>query len=113
MSGSVQFTMGRLRTRMLNVARSFPDYNFRHYFIHHVKDQFAAMEKWSVEEQRRFLRESGAKKLREMRRMALVNRLYASKPVFLDMRLPARQTASTAVGTAGSRTTGGGEPTSK
>ncbi|EAN78578.1 iron-sulfur cluster assembly protein, putative [Trypanosoma equiperdum] len=86
MTNTVKHSMARLRAKMLGAAKMFPDYNFRHYFVQHVKDQFVAMEKWGVEEQRRFLRQEGAKKLSEMRRMALVNRMYSSQPVFLDER---------------------------
>ncbi|KAH9578285.1 Complex 1 LYR protein [Trypanosoma melophagium] len=86
MSTSVQHAMARLRTKMLFAAKLFPDYNFRSYFVRHVRDQFAAMERWSVEEQQQFLRKEGNKKLNEMRRMAITNRMYASQPVFLDKR---------------------------
>ncbi|EAN85757.1 putative iron-sulfur cluster assembly protein [Trypanosoma cruzi] len=86
MSAATQHSMARLRTKMLCAARAFPDYNFRAYFVRLVKEQFSAMERWSVEEQQRFLAQEGANKLREMRRMALVNRLFATHPVFLEKR---------------------------
>ncbi|ORC90597.1 uncharacterized protein TM35_000083950 [Trypanosoma theileri] len=86
MSTPVQQSMARLRTKMLFAAKLFPDYNFRSYFVRHVREQFAAMERWSVEEQQQFLRKEGSKQLNEMRRMAITNRMYASQPVFLDKR---------------------------
>ncbi|RNF03203.1 putative iron-sulfur cluster assembly protein [Trypanosoma rangeli] len=86
MSTATQQSMARLRTKMIRAAKTFPDYNFRNYFVRHVKDQFAEMERWTVEEQRRFLAQEGAEKLYEMRRMALVNRLFATTPVFLEKR---------------------------
>ncbi|KEG09679.1 hypothetical protein DQ04_04821030 [Trypanosoma grayi] len=94
MSTSVQHSMGRLRTKMLRAAKTFPDYNFRSYFLQHVRDQFTAMERWSVDEQRRFLQQEGRNKLNEMRRMALVNRLYATRPVVLDKRAVPHKTGS-------------------
>ncbi|RNF19188.1 putative iron-sulfur cluster assembly protein [Trypanosoma conorhini] len=86
MSAATQHSMARLRTKMLRAAKTFPDYNFRNYFVRHVKDQFAEMERWTVEEQRRFLAQEGANKLCEMRRMALVNRMFSTSPVFLEKR---------------------------
>nr|CCC94241.1 conserved hypothetical protein [Trypanosoma congolense IL3000] len=95
MADRIAHSMTQLRAKMLSAARKFPDYNFRHYFVRHVKDEFKGMKEWSVEEKQRFLREQGTKKLNEMRRMALVNRMYTSNLVFLDEKEIRKGSAAT------------------
>lgn len=74
----------RLRGQMLRTARGFRDYNFRHYFVQHVKDDFAAAAKLSPEEQKKFVAAEGREKLRQMQRMVVVNQMYANRPVYID-----------------------------
>ncbi|CAJ06332.1 conserved hypothetical protein [Leishmania major strain Friedlin] len=81
---TVQESVDRLRGQMIRTARRFRDYNFRQYFVQHVKDDFAALAKLSEEEQRKFLATEGRDKLRQLQRMALVNQMYAKRPLYFD-----------------------------
>ncbi|GET91888.1 hypothetical protein, conserved [Leishmania tarentolae] len=93
---TVQMSLDRLRGQMIRTACSFRDYNFRQYFVQHVKDDFAALAKLPEEEQKKFLATEGRDKLRQLQRMALVNRMYAKRPVYFDTtaRKPHRRQGS-------------------
>lgn len=82
----VQQAIAKLRDKTLRTARGFYDYNFRAYFVQHVKDDFAAVNKLPAEAQKAFLEKEGPTKLREMQRMVLLNRMYSHQPVFLDKK---------------------------
>ncbi|KAG5469758.1 hypothetical protein CUR178_01897 [Leishmania enriettii] len=81
---TVQRAVDRLRGQMIRTAHGFRDYNFRQYFVQHVKDDFAAIEKLSDEEKKKFLATEGRDKLRQLQRMTVVNQMYAKRPVYLD-----------------------------
>lgn len=74
----------RLRVQMIRTARGFRDYNFRQYFVQHVKDDFTALAKLPEEEQKKFLATEGRDKLRQLQRMVVVNQMYAKRPVYFD-----------------------------
>ncbi|KAG5495096.1 hypothetical protein JKF63_02149 [Porcisia hertigi] len=74
----------RLRRQMLRTARGFRDYNFRQYFVQHVKDDFAAVAKLPEEEQKKFLATEGRDRLRQLQRMTLVNQMYVKRPLYFD-----------------------------
>lgn len=69
---------------MIRTANVFPDYNFRHYFVNHIKDDFGMIKKMVPQEQEKFVKTEGRRQLREMQRMAIVNKLYAKHPVIVD-----------------------------
>ncbi|EPY27798.1 hypothetical protein STCU_05540 [Strigomonas culicis] len=81
-----QASLAKLRSKLIRTARGFRDYNFRSYFVRHVKDDFEAVTKLSADEQKKFLEKEGPAQLRQMQRMVLVNRLYSSQPVYLDKK---------------------------
>ncbi|KAG5469412.1 hypothetical protein LSCM1_02630 [Leishmania martiniquensis] len=81
---TIQRSVDRLRGQMIRMAHGFRDYNFRQYFVQHVKDDFAAIKRLSEEEQKKFLAAEGRNKLRQLQRMTLVNRMYAKRPVYFD-----------------------------
>lgn len=83
-SQAIQKSVQRLRGQMIRTARGFRDYNFRQYFVQHVKDDFEAVAKLPVEEQKKFLAKEGRDKLRQMQRMVVVNQMYAKRPVYFD-----------------------------
>lgn len=83
-SQAIQKSVQRLRGQMIRTARGFRDYNFRQYFVQHVKDDFDALAKLPLEEQKKFLAQEGRDKLRQMQRMVVVNQMYAKRPVYLD-----------------------------
>ncbi|KPI85448.1 putative iron-sulfur cluster assembly protein [Leptomonas seymouri] len=83
-SQAIQKSLQRLRGRMIRTARGFRDYNFRQYFVQHIKDDFDAVAKLSSEEQKKYLAAEGREKLRQMQRMVVVNQMYAKCPVYFD-----------------------------
>jgi hypothetical protein len=83
-SQAIQKAVQRLRGQMVRTARGFRDYNFRQYFVQHVKDDFDAVSKLPLEEQKQFLVKEGRNKLRQMQRMVVVNQMYAKRPVYFD-----------------------------
>lgn len=85
----------RLRSRMIRTARGFHDYNFRQYFIQHIKDDFSALSRLPAEEQKKFLHGEGLNKLKQMQRMVVVNQMYSRQPVFFDRYIPPCQTGAT------------------
>ncbi|KAK7196915.1 iron-sulfur cluster assembly protein [Novymonas esmeraldas] len=80
----VHKSVERLRGQMIRTARGFRDYNFRHYFVQHVKDDFAAIALLPVEAQKKFAAAEGREKLRQLQRMVVVNQMYANRPVYID-----------------------------
>lgn len=66
-------------SKMIKASKIFKDYNFRTYFSNHVKDDLQKLQKLPESQQRTFLQTEGRERLRAMRRMALVNRLFASQ----------------------------------
>lgn len=83
-SQAIQKSVQRLRGQMIRTARGFRDYNFRQYFVQHVKDDFDAVTKLPLEEQKKFLAQEGREKLRQMQRMVVVNQMYAKRPIYFD-----------------------------
>ncbi|KPA76594.1 putative mitochondrial iron-sulfur cluster assembly protein [Leptomonas pyrrhocoris] len=83
-SQAIQKSVQRLRGQMIRTARGFRDYNFRQYFVQHIKDDFDAVAKLSPEEKKKFLVTEGHEKLRQMQRMVVVNQMYAKRPVYFD-----------------------------
>ncbi|CAD2217708.1 hypothetical protein AGDE_09557 [Angomonas deanei] len=82
---ATQAALAKVRSRMIKTARGFHDYNFRTYFVNHIKDDFTALAAKSTEEQKAFLAKDARKQLKEMQRMVLVSRLYAdNRKVFVD-----------------------------
>ncbi|CAM40693.1 conserved hypothetical protein [Leishmania braziliensis MHOM/BR/75/M2904] len=77
-------SVDRLRGQMMRTAHGFRDYNFRQYFVQHVKDDFDAVAKLPEEEQRKFLATEGRDRLRQLQRMVVVNQMYAKRPVYFD-----------------------------
>lgn len=78
-----------VRIQTLKAAKSFSDYNFRSYFVRHTKDRFNTFDvsKATPAELSAFYSES-RDALKQMRRMALMNTMYAQQKVLLDPRAP-------------------------
>lgn len=70
---------------MVRTSKCFSDYNFRHYFLSSVKEELATLQKLSSEQQVQFVKSEGMSRLREMKRMVIVNRLFAKNPTILDV----------------------------
>lgn len=83
---AVQTAVAKLGNRLVRTARGFHDYNFRHYFVQHAKDNITAVQKLPIEEQKAFLKNEGVERLRQMQRMVVVNRMYGKQPVYMDRR---------------------------
>ena len=71
-----------LRRKLIFTARCFPDYNFRSYFVRHIKEDFAT----SSEEVQKKLIDAGPQRLAQLRRMVIVNKMYSTQPVIVDSR---------------------------
>jgi hypothetical protein len=78
-----------LRLKTIRAARGFSDHNFRTYFIRHTQERFRAFDaaKASPEELMKFQMDAELK-LHQMRRMGLVNTMYAQQMVVSDPRAP-------------------------
>ena len=91
-----------LERRTLRAAQRFSDYNFRSYFVAHTKDTFAAARSKlqaaapgtadaaaaaaAAKVERKLVLRQLVKDLRRMRRMSLINRMYAKQKVVVDPR---------------------------
>ena len=87
-------SVAALRTRTLKAARGFSDYNFRSYFVQHTKDRFSSFKasNATAAELEIFKKES-EERLAQMKRMALLNTMYADQKVILDSRVATQQQA--------------------
>lgn len=79
-------SLGRWKSQMIRAAKRFPDYNFRTYFTNHIKDDLIELQKLPLPDQRKYVQTEGKKRLLEMNRMAAINMLYSSQPVFFDRK---------------------------
>lgn len=72
------------RTQALASAEAFADYNFRHYFVKHTNDLYDRVATKPQPEIDAFLSTEAPAHLAQMKRMVLVNTLYAETPTILD-----------------------------
>ena len=91
-----------LERRTVRAAQRFSDYNFRSYFVEHTKESFAAVRAKlqaaaanvatspqaasAAKAERRLVLRNLLKDLRRMRRMSLINKMYAKQKVVVDPR---------------------------
>jgi hypothetical protein len=87
-----------LERRTVRAASRFGDYNFRQYFVQHTRDSFAdtraklvasaapGADPEAAKTARRETLRALRKGLRKMKRMSLINRLYAKQRVVVDKR---------------------------
>lgn len=78
------FRLATLRTKTLNRAAQFHDYNFRMYFMQKTVDTFNQMAKQPEDKIAEFCNGEGKQNYLQMTRMAGLNAAYAKTPVFLD-----------------------------
>ena len=78
----------KLCASLATTAMQFSDYNFRTYFVDHVRDDFleASQKKLSGPDLKAFM-ERREEDLRKMKRMVEINCMFARHPVIVDERI--------------------------
>eukprot|EP00796_Vickermania_ingenoplastis_P006217 gene6217-4475_t len=71
-------------SKMTRTAKVFPDYNFRSYFVNHVKEDFSNLQKMTPDQQDLFVKGEGQRKLGQMQRMVIMSKMYSTQSNFLD-----------------------------
>lgn len=80
--------LSALRTQAVAAASGFSDYNFRTYFVKHTAELYDTVATKPQSEIDAFLATEGPAHLARMKRMALINTMYAETPVIMDDKAP-------------------------
>lgn len=89
--------LSRLRTKTLVAAASFTDYNFRNFFVKKTKDEYEELRPQLETLTGEALAAAVLEKKRalgQMRRMSLINQMYAHVPVVVEKEQPAAPVAA-------------------
>lgn len=84
-------SLGSVEKKLLRAAGGFKDYNFRHFFTQHVKEDFQKIDMKALEANpaaAEALLAAKKKELAQMQRMALINALYGKQKVLIDHDVP-------------------------